>query len=55
MDKVRGNIIGFSFASSPCPCRGLPAVYMVGRACENDFGQGSSCGSLFPGMTGGMT
>ena len=23
MDKVRGNIDGFSFAISPCPCRGL--------------------------------
>ena len=23
MDKVRGNIDGFSFATSPCPCRGL--------------------------------
>ena len=23
MDKVRGNINGFSFATSPCPCRGL--------------------------------
>ena len=23
MDKVRGNISGFSFATSPCPCRGL--------------------------------
>ena len=23
MDKVRGNIDGFSLAISPCPCRGL--------------------------------
>ena len=23
MDKVRGNINGFSFATSPCPFRGL--------------------------------
>ena len=23
MDKVCGNINGFSFATSPCPCRGL--------------------------------
>ena len=37
MDKVRGNINGFSFATSPCPCRGAdhkiaPVVQLAAHA-----------------------
>ena len=40
MDKVRGNINGFSFATSLCLCRGVPMVQLAAiwsYSCTSKF------------------